>query len=386
MRFANPTSVQIGMTGSFVGIRYRVVGRVVMGMEDGGATYYWQEFNLAGDQGQCATLVYERTERGPEWKLFTLFEPETPISVEEARRKKVGDTINFYGAPMKITLVDDSRVHFIEGLAPEGVEVGDIAYYFNAETRKKMVVVSWTGDEIEFYQGMHLPGGMVPQAFGLLRAVHATQLEDDDDVQPLPWPKLLLAAFIAIFMAFFVWSTVPACRPSSAIVKPALTEAPLEIGRRGKLDGRYYTIAGRTVVEIAQVGRLLDHYEYRLVDEDDGTALLFRSWQPKAKEWFVLTPFEPAQPITAARAAALGRGNALFLDGSTYEVTDLFRSTILQGGALEASSPTNTTVFYGLSAGRQTYRVFVRWNEEGITFHHGKMIPEKSLNAAFKKK
>jgi hypothetical protein len=53
MNSANPTSVQIGMAGAFVGIRYRVVGRVVMGMEEAGETYYWNEFNLVGDNGQC---------------------------------------------------------------------------------------------------------------------------------------------------------------------------------------------------------------------------------------------------------------------------------------------------------------------------------------------
>ena len=37
------------MTGTLSGTRYRVVGRVVLGMEEGGETYYWNEFNLVDD-------------------------------------------------------------------------------------------------------------------------------------------------------------------------------------------------------------------------------------------------------------------------------------------------------------------------------------------------
>ncbi|MEI9864534.1 MAG: hypothetical protein WDN00_08275 [Limisphaerales bacterium] len=33
----------------------------------------------------------------------------------------------------------------IEGRAPDGVEVGDVANYFNAEAGDMMQVVSWTG-------------------------------------------------------------------------------------------------------------------------------------------------------------------------------------------------------------------------------------------------
>ena len=60
------------MTGNFVGKHYRVAGRMVMSMEEAGATYYWNEFYLIGDQGNCATLVYEETDNGSEWRLFTL--------------------------------------------------------------------------------------------------------------------------------------------------------------------------------------------------------------------------------------------------------------------------------------------------------------------------
>jgi hypothetical protein len=54
MSFENPTSLRIGMTGTVAGKSYRVVGRVVMGVEEAGQTYYWNEFNLQADDGEFA--------------------------------------------------------------------------------------------------------------------------------------------------------------------------------------------------------------------------------------------------------------------------------------------------------------------------------------------
>ena len=52
------------MSGTLAGKHYRVAGRVVMGMEDAGETYYWNEFNLVNDEGESATLVYEQSVDG----------------------------------------------------------------------------------------------------------------------------------------------------------------------------------------------------------------------------------------------------------------------------------------------------------------------------------
>ena len=167
MRYDNPTSVRLGMTGDFVGKHYRVAGRIVMSMEEGGGTYYWNEFHLVGDQGNCATLVFEETDNGPEWRLFTLLEPAPQMSFSEVTSKRVGDRMEFEGKTLRITCVDESRVCHIEGEAPEGVEKGDVARYFNAESGNEMIVVSWTGEEIEVYRGLTLPGHAVTSAFGI---------------------------------------------------------------------------------------------------------------------------------------------------------------------------------------------------------------------------
>ena len=146
MNFANPTRLRIGMHANFGGRDYRLIGRVVMGVTDDGETYYWNEFNLEARDGSCADLVYEETERGGEWRLFTMFEPEYPMTATDAATKRVGDSLNLTGTDVRVTLRDTSRVYHIESKAPEGVEVGDVANYFNAEAGDVMQVVSWPGE------------------------------------------------------------------------------------------------------------------------------------------------------------------------------------------------------------------------------------------------
>ena len=167
MSFENPTRLRIGMHANFGGKDYRLVGRVVMGVTDDGDTYYWNEFSLESRDGSQADLVYEETERGGEWRLFTMFEPEYPMTATDAATRRVGDSLNLTGTDVRVTLLDTSRVYRIEGLAPEGVEVGDVANYFNAESGEVMQVVSWTGDEIEFFNGVNLSSGVVNSAFNL---------------------------------------------------------------------------------------------------------------------------------------------------------------------------------------------------------------------------
>src|SRR5450631_4015278 len=114
MSFENPTLLRTGMHGNFAGKEYCLVGRVVMGETEDGETYYWNEFNLEADDGGNADLVYEETEHGGEWRLFTMFEPECPITAADAATKRVGDRINLTGEDVRITVRSSSRVYHIE--------------------------------------------------------------------------------------------------------------------------------------------------------------------------------------------------------------------------------------------------------------------------------
>ena len=78
------------------------------------------------------------------------------MTAADAATKQAGDPLNLDGTAVRVTLVDESRVCDIEGEAPEGVEVGDVARYFNAESGNTMQVVSWTGEEVEYFRGKSL--------------------------------------------------------------------------------------------------------------------------------------------------------------------------------------------------------------------------------------
>src|SRR6185436_1169533 len=110
MSFVNPTALRLGQSGVLAGRQFRIVGRVVMGMDDNGETYYWNEFNIVDNAGEHATLVFEDTDRGGEWKLFTMFEPQYTMTAEDAATRRIGDELNLEGTQVRVSLVDESQV------------------------------------------------------------------------------------------------------------------------------------------------------------------------------------------------------------------------------------------------------------------------------------
>jgi len=376
------------MVGTFLGKRYRVAGRSVMGMEQEGETYHWNEFNLVSDAGEAVTLVYEETERGGQWRLFTMFEPRHPMTAQEAAAKQVGDTVNLDGTPGRVTLVDESRVEFIEGEGPEGQDVGDVARYFNADAGGEMLVASWTGDDIEFYRGVDLPRETVMAAFGIRR--------DTAPVQRVPQPSgrdsstlagwamkiVVLILLIALYLAgyssrsrSFSGSITSGARPSPA---------PLAVGSTGALEGARYRITGHALVEIAAVGLRYVRHEYDLVDQDGNKRLLVCGSKPADSDWLLFTPFQPPVPLTPPEAAAKCAGDPLELAGHSARVTGLFRSKILRTEPVGLSDTTAGAVFYGFNAQAGPLVFLARWNEHGIAFHRGKAWPAKDLTAVFK--
>src|SRR5271169_2794512 len=155
------------MQGAFVGKTYRVIGRVVMGITEDGSVYTWNEYNLETAAGDRATLVYEESDGVPSWKMFTMFDPQFPISAEDAASKGAGDLVNLDGTDCHVTRVDHSRIYFLEGQGFEGETVYAKADYFNASGAGNMIVVSWTGSEVECYRGINITSGMVAKAFNL---------------------------------------------------------------------------------------------------------------------------------------------------------------------------------------------------------------------------
>lgn len=385
MRTSNPTPIQIGMTGTFLGQRYRVAGRMVMSMEEEGQTYYWNEFYLVADNGAEATLVFEQTERGPEWKLFRLIDPPRPVGVAEAESKQLGESFEFEGRQLRITTVDESRVSEIEGQAPEGVEQGDVAHYFNAQAGNEMIVVSWTGDEVEFYRGLNVPAYALKQAFGLnsLPVANLTSL-DAPDLESGTSRKWLVGVVVAA-LAVAAVPIMMNFRSSGRSLLPTrvkLAKPQLVVGKTGELRGARYQITGRAAVEIAHVGRRHARHEYALARDGQFAALLVQGTMKSADEWLLLEPFTPGFSLTPYEAAAARLGQPLTVQEPALIVTEMFqtRPTATQGDVpIVVGAP-----LYGLVARGPDLTLVARWNERTISFHRATPLAAKDVLMAFR--
>ena len=385
MSFLNPTPIQLGMTGTFDGIQYRVVGRVVMGVVEGGQIYYWQEFNLEPGSGENPTLVYERTERGGEWRFFTLLEPQYPITAEDAATKREGDPINLDGSDVRVTLVEQSRVYHIEGKAPEGVETGDYANYFNAERGEVMDVVSWTGQEVECYHGVTLPYSAVAKAFNIRLPVFSNVFQGASyaGASSNVATKVLFGLIVAIVAVGACIYFIPNHRPP-AVIKTSAPPALLHAGATGKLSGTDYRIQSHALVEVALQGRRFQRHEYGLATDAGDKALLVCGSKPGAKDWMLYTPLHPDEPLTPKQAGAVRLGQTFTVDGVVAKVSDLFQSTALLVEAAEADAPNKGDVMYCFAGSGDHDQLLVRWNSYRIEFLRGRALAERDVTAAFK--
>lgn len=369
------------MTGSFLGQRYRLAGRVVLSMEEDGETYYWNEFHLIGDDGKCATLVFEQTDEGPEWKMFTLVEAVRPMSASEAALKRVGDQIYFQDKTLAVTCVDESLVCEIEGEAPEGVELGDVAHYFNAESDDTMVVVSWTGEEVEFYRGLNIPMRAVSSAFGV-PAIPAGALNHlssaNDDVGKRRTGMFALVVLVVPLVMFA--SMRSGCRRSER--SPKLPPALLSLGSTGQLNTLHYRITGHAVVEISRVGQRYLRHEYSAVDEAGNEVWLWQGTEQGEKHWMLAQSATSSRPLPPTTAASLQLGQPVVLDGVAASVSDFFLSRV---GKVEGVVPwAGGSELYGFAARGAKETIIARWNGTAITFYRAAPVTQKNLAKAFR--
>lgn len=385
MSYPNPTPIKVGMTCNLAGKRYRVAGRLVMGMEEEGETYYWNEFNLITDDEQEATLVYEETESGGEWRIFTLFEPRTPMTLAAAEAKQVGNVFDLDGVQHRVDLVDESRVYFIEGTAPEGMELGDVAHYFNAQAGTKMVVVSWTGDEVEYYRGLNLPSSTVANAFGLPQdKIPATRIFQAPKPTASAWLGKVIGIIFLLVIAFFVFRSCAPKPQFRQIAKPKIAPAPLALGASGNLEGFTWTIQLHHVVEIAMVGRIYDRHEYVLNNAQGSNALLVCDAKAGVERWIVYQPFAGPADLTPLKAGGCKLGEMITFDGMVVMVTDLFQSTLREIKSIEASGTKSGARYFGFNALEGTNHYLARWNEKEINFFKGKVVRSGPVLEAFK--
>lgn len=399
--FSNPTALRLGATGTLNGWRVRVAGRAVMAVEIDGEDYYWNEFRLVDSSGNEATLVHEEGEAGPEWKLFRPFTPVRPMTAAEASFKGVGDKVNLDGTPVAVTLVDESRVVHLEGEAAEGVEVGDVARYFNADTGDRMLVASWTGDDIEFYEGLDVPTAALSQAFNLpalqpevapndssaTSHLSAGGLRSDSGAKPaVSWmTKLVLAALggITLFSGYSCFSrkTAPATSASAPAFAPVVQ---LLNGAEGTLGAERFTVAALSAVEIARPGGRHARREYAIRGANGDRALLVNGLTGGSKEWHLLRPAAVPAGLMPVEAARKKKGEALPLDGRAFTIAEVFQAKTLFTEPA-AASPAGEPIEYGFIATEGADVLLVRWGETAVRCWRGSAVPEGSIEAAFGK-
>lgn len=393
MNFANPTRLRIGMQANFGGKHYQLVGRSVLGEDEDGETYYWNEYNLEAESGEAATLVFDETERTSQWRLFTMFDPEYPMTAADAVTKRVGDRLNLTGDDVRVSFRGSSCVYFVEGKAPEGEEVGTVAEYFNAVSGNIMQVVSWTGDEVEYYTGINLSSGLInsafklPQDFGYGESRRSfSSFGGGSDGNFLSAGKFLLYGFLIVFVFFIIFGR--GCSFSSSYERAPAAKAyaparPLEVGVTGTLFDKHYHITSHSLVEIAEVGSRWDRHEYELTDDLGQKSLLVCGEKPGDTEWTVYESVFPMISPNATEDATKKVGDTIDLDGYNGKVTDILQFTVEQWDGDNTSGLQIGSIEYGLRAVNEYRTLLARWNTAGIQYYRGRPIPAQKALAGF---
>lgn len=393
MSNANPTPIRVGMTGVFAGKNYTIIARVVMGMEEEGEIYYWNEFYLSDGSDRIAMLVCEEVYGAQQWRLFTEFTPTTPLTAREAGLKKIGDRVSLDGVSAEVTVVDETRVHFIEGKAPDWVSVGDVAQYFNAEAGGKMWVVSWSGDEVEYYRGMQLHPEWVARGLGLpptsFRQASASSLASSG--RPgggLNFGVISALLTFAVGGFFFLrscnsgprrtTSPGPASSPPPPVERQPAPAPPLAVGANLVLDGQAYRVVSHRVTGFTEVNAQWNAHHYQIVDNTGRTNLLAVRTQNRGTNWQLLKPLPVTRPPTPVVAAAMRVGERVTLDGFEGTVSDLLMSHEVSrnGPPLTGFAPNGLTYHY-LATGSNGV-LLASWNGERVVFHRGQTVTQHS--------
>ncbi len=386
MSHANPTPIRVGMTGTFAGKPYTIIARVVMGMEEEGATYYWNEFYLSDGSDRIAMLVCEEVYGAQQWRLFSELAPTKPLTAREAGLKQVGDRVDFDGVSAEITVVDETRVHFIEGKAPDWVSVGDVAQYFNAEAGGKMWVVSWSGDVVEYFRGMNLHGELVARALNL---PPAALTKTATSTQWLTSGRLSqLGAFLALgFLALPFLPSMRGCGSSRSIgfsapgqasvatpAPPVVERRPIPpqlfaVGTNVVMGGRKYQVISHRVTAFTRVNSQWHQHHYQVTDEQGQTNLLSVDPIAIAPILQLYKPFTPSRPPTPQVAGSMRGGDKVTLDGYTGTIAALEMSQEVARTGPPISGLATNGLTYHYIAGGSNGPLLASWNAERVVFY-----------------
>lgn len=393
----NPTALRVGMSGLLRGRRYTVRGWVGFSVVVDGETYYWTEFNVADERGLAATLVFEETEDGPTWKWFTLLEPRRPLTIAEAAAKRAGDTVEYEGRQIPITLVSESHAVEVEGEAPGGVLRGEVARYFNADAgQQRLFVATWVGEKLEFYIGQTIGRRLVEDAFGLPRAKSfnenfssANPVENDS----AEWDGLKTGLGVLALIGFFVWRIIgenydpePDIRfAAPPAVQPAPASLLVSVGARGTLEGRAAEVLEYADGEVVMRGARFHENEFLLRVADRGEALLVQGWRGDPNHWLRLRPIAVPATFTPTWAGDLRRGSSFLVDGRSFVTADVFLERPKPAKGVRADTPWSQPTLYGLVARNGEEWLLCRWDEKEIRWYLGRTLHAATVAAAFPK-
>ena len=384
MSYANPTPLIVGKSGTLDGRRYTVRGRTVLSTVVDGTKYYWNEYNLVDAAGQAITLVFEEDEDGSEWKVFRMFEPLRPMSAQAAAAVRVGNTVEFDGKKAHVSLISDSRVVYVEGQPPEGVEVGDVARYFNADAPEKTYVVSWTGEEVEHYCGEKISARRIELSFELPRGTTRPKSFSNSTAfgSDIPVGQVLrILAFLG-FLSVWIYSQLDDsddyAPPSNPPAKQIAPPAPLAEESRGSLLGHAYRLTAHTLVEVDQVGGNFDRHEYTWSDEHGASGLLIRGLTENKDQWTLLASVTAPAGFSPYEAATLKAGQQTTVTGEPIRVSRLFLS--------KPFSNSGPVLQYGFVAvTKDGSWLLARWTESQLEIFRGQMVATSDVLKAFAK-
>jgi len=389
----NPTALRVGMSGQLRGRRYTVRGWVVYSVEIDGEKYYWTEFNVADANGLGATLVFEETEDGPTWKWFTLLQPKRPLTIAEAEAKKVGDTVDYEGRQIPITLVDESSAEEIEGEPPGNVAWHEIARYFNAEAgQERLFVATWVNGKIEFYIGQTIGRRLVEDAFGLPRMKSATAAYASDSGAGTDWGSIKAALWVVGVIGFLIFKIVDENYDPSPVFAspPTLRAAPplaMPLGIQGRLDGNLLTIAGHARTEVLARTHRFQMHEYVLRGASEADeALLLHGWGGEPSQCLRLVRVEPPPAFTGVVAAGMRRNAAVLIGDQRFTVNFIFLTRVqaLEGLSPEVS-PWASRELYGFVARAGDEWLVCRWSAQQLRWYRGRALPHATVLSAFEK-
>ncbi len=392
MSTLNPTFLRVGMKGPIDNRSYTVRCRVVLSVRVKGELYYWNEYLLDAGSGELVTLCYEEDETGCVWRLFSELNPLRPLSAREAASKKVGDQVDLGRGPLRVTLVNRSRVVHVEGDAPDWLTVGDEAEFFNAEANGRMLVVSWTGEEVEYYYGGTIPRRLVADAFGLPHLREGSRAPStypgagsSSFSSSHGWIGWLMVIGIVGVAAMIV--LIANREPPRAPAPPAKLAAPayeLPVASQGALPGlESFRITGRSIVEVGEVGARFDRHEYTLRLPDGDQALLVDVTAKGMSSWLLLRPVPTPSAWTPAGLAAMRVGQPLKWGGQPFPVARIQGGRLLSRSGEAADLANVGEQRYGLIAREPGEWLVARWSATELKVYRGRELSENDVRQAF---